>query len=223
MAEDSLQDWLRDPDPGPGRQQVREATELARRLGVALLRVDADGVGAGELATVIAGLRVALEGVRDVPAIPEELTPAGPKEAPTFLSERSPVSGQANVGAPPLVLTHLPGRTRGVATFSELHEGPSGHVHGGVIAAMFDELLGVGQVHSGAAGYTVELDVRFHRITPLFEPIVYEATILDRDDTHVRVRGTSHREAAPDVELASAVGTFKVQRHLPIPDHLVSR
>lgn len=216
MGDADLQDWFRGPLAHPGRTAVHRAALEARALGVALLRADAEHLAEDDLDDVVDLLRRARERLGALPSLPEGSTPAGTREAPTFLTERSPVSGRANVAAAPLVLEHGPGVTRGVATFTELHEGPAGHVHGGVIAAVFDELLGVAQVHSGAAGYTVELDVRFHRITPLFVPVVHEARILDRDDRRIRVRGTSFRQVEPDRLLASAVGTFVAQAHLSV-------
>lgn len=160
-------------------------------------------------------MRAAREQLAALPAIPDDQTPAGPRHAPTFLAERSPVSGAANVGSPPMVLTNHPGLTRGVATYSEVHEGPSRHVHGGVIAASFDELLGVAQVHSGAAGYTASLTIHFHHKMPLFEPIVYEASVADRDERRIHVEGRACRQSDPDRVLASATGTFVIQAHLP--------
>ncbi len=220
MSDDTLTDWLRDAAPSPGRIQVRAAADELRRLSVALLRADTDRFDGTELDRLLGHLRDACDDLALLPAIPADLTPAGRITAPTFLSERSPVSGAANVVAAPLTMTHLPGLTRGVATFTELHEGPSRHVHGGVIAATFDELLGVAQVHSGAAGYTTELTIRFRKITPLFEPIVHEARVVDRDDRNIHVEATSFRQAAPDVVLAQAAGTFRAQAHLVISDHL---
>ncbi len=222
MPGERLDDWLRDPSPAPGRLAVRSAADRARSLAVALLRADTERLEGGDLDDVVADLDRALARLGELPAIPEDATPAGPKEKPTFLSERSPISGAANVGAAPLVMEHLSGMTRGVVTYSELHEGPGRHVHGGIISSTFDELLGVAQVHSGAAGYTVDLTIRFHKIMPLFEPIVYEAVVAERNDKRIHVEGRAFREAEPDLILASAEGTFIAQLHLPIPEHLHS-
>ncbi len=221
MAQDPFPDWLRDPSPGPGREAVREAADRTRRLAVALLRADVDRLADEDLTEVLESLDRTERLLRDLPALAPDLTPAGTRDAPTFLSERSPVSGSANVAAAPLQMHNVPGMTRGVATFTELHEGPSRHVHGGVIAATFDELLGVAQVHAGAAGYTAELAIRFHKIMPLFEPILFEAAVAGREDRRIHVEGRAFREADPETILASASGTFLAQAHLPIPEHLI--
>ena len=47
----------------------------------------------------------------------------------------------------------------------------SNSVHGGIIAAVFDELLAMANVVSGFAGFTGTLTIRYHRHTPLDRPI----------------------------------------------------
>src|SRR5690349_800846 len=64
----------------------------------------------------------------------------------------SPVSGRTDPMAQPVALKVRRGSPRediasdyhlaGTVTFGPAYEGPPGHVHGGLIAAMFDEMLG---------------------------------------------------------------------------------
>lgn len=216
-----LQSWLYPDELTPARLAAHTLATRVRALAVDALYLDIDSVEAGSLEGLLEELDLVHRRLLALPNTRAGGTPAGPRENPTTLSERSPVSGRVNVAAPPMQITHhprvegKPGWTEGHVVFSELHEGPSGHVHGGVVAAMFDELLGVAQVHSGAAGYTVELDVRYHRITPLFVPIVYRAELLSREGKVVKVTANCSTESAPDVLLSSAVGTFIVQQYLP--------
>jgi hypothetical protein len=51
---------------------------------------------------------------------------------------------------------------------------PPGCVHGGVIAAAFDQVLSLANVARGAAGPTAKLALRFRRPTPLHVPVRYE-------------------------------------------------
>lgn len=91
----------------------------------------------------------------------------------------SPVSGDANVLAPPLRLRVVgSGEDRhvaGTATFGPAYEGPPGHVHGGFLAAAFDELLGWAQL---APGFTGTLTVRYRRPTPLQRELTLHARLL---------------------------------------------
>jgi acyl-coenzyme A thioesterase PaaI-like protein len=67
----------------------------------------------------------------------------------------------------------------GVVTYRSAHEGAPGRCHGGVVAGVFDDVLGyVLQVHRHVA-FTGTITVRYERPTPLFVPIVYRAR-LDR-------------------------------------------
>jgi acyl-coenzyme A thioesterase PaaI-like protein len=94
------------------------------------------------------------------------------------LLERSGISGRSNPLAPPLQL-HMDddGVTHGSAVYGMAYEGPIGHLHGGFVAAAFDELLGFAQTASGRAGYTGTLTIKMRRPTPLKEPIRYEARV----------------------------------------------
>jgi acyl-coenzyme A thioesterase PaaI-like protein len=86
----------------------------------------------------------------------------------------SPVSGKSNPMAPPVTLTVRRGSPRedidtehyiaGSVTFGPAYEGPPGHVHGGLIAAMFDELLGFAQL---SPGFTAYLHINYRKPTPL--------------------------------------------------------
>lgn len=94
------------------------------------------------------------------------------------LLERSGISGRSNPLAPPLQMwmdDH--GVTHGEAWYSMAYEGPVRCLHGGFVAAAFDELLGFAQTASGRAGYTGTLTIRMRRPTPLLETIRYEARV----------------------------------------------
>ena len=86
----------------------------------------------------------------------------------------SPVSGKSNPMAPPVTLKVRRGAPHegidtdhhiaGSVTFGPAYEGPPGHVHGGLIAAMFDELLGFAQL---SPGFTAYLHINYRKPTPL--------------------------------------------------------
>jgi hypothetical protein len=58
------------------------------------------------------------------------------------LLERSGISGRSNPLAPPVQWVRDGDTYRGYAFYSPAYEGPSGSVHGGFVAAAFDDLLG---------------------------------------------------------------------------------
>ena len=107
------------------------------------------------------------------------------------LLERSGISGRGNPLAPPVQWTVGEEMTRGSAVYSPAYEGPIGHVHGGFVAAAFDDLMGAAQVTSGQAGYTGTLTVRMIRPTPLGRRIDYEAGIDRVEGRKIWVWATS--------------------------------
>jgi acyl-coenzyme A thioesterase PaaI-like protein len=107
------------------------------------------------------------------------------------LLERSGISGRSNPLAAPVQWDLQPERAVGSATYSPVYEGPAGHVHGGFVAAAFDDLMGSAQTLSGIAGYTGTLTVKMLRPTPLGKRIDYEAGVTRVDGRKIHVWGTS--------------------------------
>lgn len=107
------------------------------------------------------------------------------------LLERSGISGRSNPLAPPMQWERRGERYVAWATFSPAYEGPAGHVHGGFVAAAFDDLLGTAQTISGIAGYTGTLTVRMIRPTPLLRQIDYEAGVARVEGRKIYAWATS--------------------------------
>lgn len=89
----------------------------------------------------------------------------------TAVMPYSPVSGKRNPIAPPVRMWKEGNEVRGEATFSPTYAGPPDSVHGGIIAAVFDELLSMANIVTGKAGFTGTLTIKYHRKTPLNTPI----------------------------------------------------
>jgi acyl-coenzyme A thioesterase PaaI-like protein len=117
----------------------------------------------------------------------------------------SPLLGLANPLAPP-IRAWVEGRTVvGQARFGIAYEGPPGCVHGGYIAAAFDEMLGLTQSLSGQAGMTGTLTVRYRKPTPLHRELRLECTV---DSVQGRKVLTSGRMYAGETLTAEATGLF---------------
>ena len=128
----------------------------------------------------------------------------------TTFFDRSPIQGSANPLAPPLVINHYSNEVGKVkitatATFSGAYEGPPGCVHGGYIAAVFDEVLGSAQSLSGNPGMTANLSINYRRPTPLFEEITYEAELVSVVGRKILTSGRSFFEGKVTAE---ATGLF---------------
>jgi acyl-coenzyme A thioesterase PaaI-like protein len=123
----------------------------------------------------------------------------------TAVMPYSPVSGKHNPISPPIRMWRDGDAVRGEAIFSPTYAGPPNSVHGGIIAAVFDELLSMANVITGSAGFTGTLTIRYHRKTPLSTPVELWAQ-------NVRSEGrkqVSRAEMRVDGEVtASAEGLF---------------
>lgn len=108
---------------------------------------------------------------------------AGPSELPRVYHAREPhrflprnmVSGHLNPLAPPVQVEILDDHVIGRVTFTQPYEGPPGYVHGGMVASVLDQILAFANLASGHFGFTAKLTIRYHRPTPLFREIRFEA------------------------------------------------
>jgi len=119
--------------------------------------------------------------------------------------DQSPMIGLSNPLAPPLTLQAREGRIHGTGVFGAAYEGPPGHVHGGFVAAAFDEVLGFAQSLSGNPGMTGTLTVRYRRPTPLHTPLRFDAGV---DRVEGRKIFTSGKLFAGETVTAEAEGIF---------------
>lgn len=198
-------------DPSPGRAVVHQIAQILREAAAALVVVDAEEVD-------VAGVQTALEHAQSLQGALASLprvsaTPAASPAPVSHLSERSPVTGLANPVSAPLRM-RFGTITTGEGVYTEQHEGPAGGVHGGIVAAAFDEILGVAQMAAGRAGYTGTLQVRYLAVTPLHTTVTYEAGVdrLEGRRLHMWARSTAN-----DQPCAEAEGIFVVRAHLPVP------
>jgi acyl-coenzyme A thioesterase PaaI-like protein len=117
----------------------------------------------------------------------------------------SPVLGVANPIAPPIRMGIEGDTVVGRARFGSAYEGPPGCVHGGWVAAAFDDFLGLVQTLSGLVGMTGTLSVRYRRPTPLHTEVRFEGAL---DDVRGRTVITSGSLYAGDHLTAEATGVF---------------
>ncbi|HYZ93857.1 MAG TPA: PaaI family thioesterase [Actinomycetota bacterium] len=110
--------------------------------------------------------------------------------------DRSPIVGLSNPLAPPLSLEIAEADGQrfviGRASYTAAYEGPPGNVHGGMVAAAWDEVLGMAQSLSGQAGFTGTLTIRYRSPTPLFENLEFRAQVDRVEGRKIFTSGTCH-------------------------------
>jgi hypothetical protein len=129
---------------------------------------------------------------------------------PQDLFPTSPVVGYSNPIAPPVRLWAVVGEggtleMRGRAVFGYAYEGPPTCVHGGVIAELFDELLGSTNIITGHAGMTGTLTIKYRKPTPILVPLDLEARQVSIEGRKIYAWGAIYHEG---VLTAEADGIF---------------
>jgi acyl-coenzyme A thioesterase PaaI-like protein len=192
-------------------EEQPERTTETRRLADAIRAVIERFVATSAPVDVFAGVTDELERIAaDLDAYPQEPLYFGFAEAANAGNaagpfEHSPLMGRSNPLAPPLSLDVDGDRVVGAVRFGSAYEGPPGHVHGGYVAAIFDELLGLTQSLSGRHGMTGRLVVHYRAPTPLHTELSIEGRIVDVRGRKITCTGTLH---AGDTLLAEAEGLF---------------
>jgi acyl-coenzyme A thioesterase PaaI-like protein len=178
---------------------------LADALSELLEQFPATAAPAEELAALVPVIRDAAHRFAAAGRAPAQ--PASLYAGMENFQDTGPIVGLSNPVAPPLEFTVDPVAqvARGTGRFGTAYEGAPGLLHGGILAAAFDELLGVATVFSGGPGMTRELTVRYLRPTPIGVLLSFTAR-LDRAEGR-RLFVSAEVEAA-GVRTAEASGVF---------------
>ena len=217
LQDDAHDNWdLANPPEEGARAAKHRLVRAVKRLvdAVALLDVSDDDAAAVDALT--ARVADAANAVAERPSLTGTglAMSLGPDHA---LAERSPFSGRANPLAAPMTITVDGDITRATATYSAAYEGPPNTLHGGFVAAAFDDLLGVAQMASGDAGFTGTLTVRMRKPTPLHTPITYEAGVERVSGRKIVCWG---RSTANDELVAEAECLFVIPKGRPIRERM---
>jgi acyl-coenzyme A thioesterase PaaI-like protein len=112
--------------------------------------------------------------------------------SPRGMLDRSPIIGLGNPVAPPLTFEVEGDHVVGRGSFGLQYEGPPGCVHGGFVAAAFDEVLGMAQSLTGKTGMTGTLTVRYRRPTPLHQDLRFVARVDRVEGRKIFASSTLH-------------------------------
>jgi len=189
-------------DLDESRQRVRLASAI-RRLVQLVVAADLPAELLKDAATQAESLASRLEeSAGPLPRIRSHPDPGAPPEEffPT-----SPVVGFANPLAPPVAIEIRDEEVHARVSFGEPYEGPPTCVHGGVIAMVFDEMLGAANAVAGQPGMTGTLTIRYRRPTPLGRELRIVARSNGKDGRKIRASAAIYDG---DVLTAEAEGLF---------------
>jgi acyl-coenzyme A thioesterase PaaI-like protein len=124
----------------------------------------------------------------------------------TAYFDKSPVIGLATPIAAPVITYQLgDDRIEARATFGIAHEGAPGCVHGGIVAAVLDEVLSFVQPAKGQPGVTASLTIRYLAPTPIDRELVFESELVKTEGRKIHARG---RCRAGDLVTAEAEALY---------------
>lgn len=158
-----------------------------RAVADLLVHREVDDETAGVVAAHLDAARAALESVTSSERIDHDRI--------------GPWRGRDNVVAPPLVFGDPVTRdgvtvTNAIARCGARYEGRVGILHGGIVAACFDEVCAVAQRDSGVAGLTRTLEVRYRGPIRVDEAMVFTAWLEHDDGRRARVHAACHVDDA---------------------------
>jgi acyl-coenzyme A thioesterase PaaI-like protein len=188
----------------PQRAEMRRLAEAMRLVIERLVATKAPAEDLARAAAALEEVAASLEGYPRGHSF-EGFAESANAGDPHAHFDHSPIIGRANPLAPPLELAVMDDKVVGRAVFGSAYEGPPGAVHGGYVAAAFDELLGMAQSLGGKPGMTGTLTIRYRRPHPLHTEIRFEAELLRVEGRKIFTAGRSYA----DGELrAEAEGLF---------------
>jgi acyl-coenzyme A thioesterase PaaI-like protein len=191
-----------------GGEMWEQKRRLADAMRLVIERLVPSNAPVDELRAAASGLERYADALKEHPRL---LRVHGHAESATAgdvgaFFDQSPLIGLANPLAPPITIGTLGEKSaHATVTFGSAYEGPPGSVHGGFVAAAFDEVLGYVQSLSGAPGMTGTLEVRYILPTPLHQELLFEAEIVRVEGRKIFTQGTVK---AGDIVTASAKGVF---------------
>lgn len=181
-----------DPAEDPARARKHALVAEVRRIIDTVALLDPAATDTADLDRAVDDTKDLADRLGQLPSLRDAGGLASADNANAALLERSGITGRANPLAPPLKMAMGEnGVTVGHATYTAAYEGPMGCLHGGFVAAAFDDLMGFAQMASGYAGYTGTLTVKMLRPTPLFRRIDYEAWFDRREGRKIFVAARS--------------------------------
>jgi acyl-coenzyme A thioesterase PaaI-like protein len=191
-----------------GAEMWQQKRRLADAMRLVMERLVPSNAPEDELRAAADGLERYAERLQEHPRLKRAMGAAESANAGDVgaFFDQSPMIGLANPLAPPITISQSGERSAlASVTFGSAYEGPPGSVHGGFVAATFDEVLGFVQSLGGNPGMTGTLTVRYRRLTPLHTELIIEAELL-------RIQGrkifTEGRILAGGAVTAEAEGLF---------------
>lgn len=200
------------------------AAALLRRLGHGFVRHDAPDDLFEQLINailpVVEQLETGIERNRALVGIGDEPSMFGEPPADGERLSHFPdcvVSGAANPMGVAIEVRCDSGEAVAETVLGAAFEGAPGRAHGGVVAAIFDDVMGyVLSIHKVPA-FTGRLTVSYRAPTPIGAPLIFRARLDQREERKLHISATAHTRDGLEL-IAEATATFiviPIERFMP--------
>jgi acyl-coenzyme A thioesterase PaaI-like protein len=197
-----------DVSKASGAEMWEQKRRLANAMRLVMERLVPSNAPEEELRAAADGLERYAERLREHPRLKRAMGAAESANAGDVgaFFDQSPMIGLANPLAPPITISQTGAKTaKGTVTFGSAYEGPPSSVHGGFVAAAFDEVLGFVQSLGGSPGFTGRLIVHYRSPTPLHTELRIDVQL---DRVEGRKTFATGQLYAGDTLCAEAEGLF---------------
>jgi acyl-coenzyme A thioesterase PaaI-like protein len=202
-------------DPEFGQAQVDQCARIVdalRKINAKVLRLGGSLDALTAAAEQVEALLASLGDVTATRAI-DSYRGAFDRNDPNNALPFNPATGPLNPIAPKLEM-EIDGKTLVAhCEFSSCHEGGPDTAHGGMIAAVYDQLLAYATMIEGKTGPTLWLKVTYVKPTPVNERLRFETVVTSVDGRKYAVTGSCYRG---DVKVSEAEGLMLGAYDVPV-------
>jgi len=182
-------------DPDFSREQREQCARIVaglREIATRVVRLSGSLHDLSSAADRVESLLASLDGVTQSRAM-ESYRFAFDLDRPNDVLPFNPATGEFNPVAPSLEMS-VEGKNVVVhCAFPNRYESAPDTVQGGMVAAVYDQLLAYAVMVAGFTGPTLSIRVDFLKPTPLNEPLRFEAAVDSIDGKKYSVKGSCYR------------------------------
>lgn len=113
-----------------------------------------------------------------------------PADGAEFVShDDRPVSGRSSPWGLDPIIRRVGHEVEAIVTLRSAHEGAPNRSHGGIVAALFDDVFGFVLSIDRTPAFTGELSIRYERGTPLHVPLACRVRLVSREGRKLFMTG----------------------------------
>ncbi len=121
-----------------------------------------------------------------------EVRPAGTGDPFSVMADRA-VAGRANPTAAEIDVRYDGEEAVATVTFGAAFEGAPGRAHGGIVAAVFDDVTGYVLRVAGTPAFTGRIAITYHAPTPIGVPLEFRSRLAGREGRRLVITADCRR------------------------------